>query len=225
MTGILEELGLEPESIIADSRSIDYPINDPNNLQEVLSRLNADRGMCALFARIQAERGDPVSFMRSLRYAHQGQVFPPVEVMAWLADGFAQWVESNGQTRLEDCLGLRKPEKRQASKALDQSKKHMKSEQHMREIFTLIKVFGLKRTEAIKMSLESEWGRGVAESTALRKYDGWKGKSNKVFIATLLGMNDDDRKKILARYPRRAYEQLAKKYDDIARNIPGSEPV
>jgi hypothetical protein len=220
MTGILEELGLEPESVIASPHSIDYPINDPSNLQEVLSRVDSHRAMLSLFARIQAEKGDSVSFVRSLLHAHEGQVFPPVEVMAWLAGGFAQWMESNGQTRLEDCLGLREPHKGQASNTLKQANKRDQIENLMAEVLRLRIGFGLTVEESVKMSLESEWGRGYGLNTVFEKYKDWPGKRDEIGLDIFSRIDDETRKKILARYPRRAYEGLATKYDAIARNMP-----
>jgi hypothetical protein len=142
---------------------------------------------------------------------HAERVYPPTELMAWLADGFGRWIESEGETPLEVCLGLRRPEKKSAANRIAALNRANRRSNLAVDVRRLRLAFGLSRTQAAGMVAASiEDAPEPMTETTLEQVEKAL-PPDPQFADIMRGITDETRLAILSRFPPHSYRHLIRK--------------
>ncbi|WP_373510375.1 hypothetical protein [Thiocapsa sp.] len=155
---------------------------------------------------------DPAAKAQALCDLHAEGVYPPSEVMAWLADGFGRWIESEGETPLEVCLGLRDPSRRSAANRLRARQERARLSNLVDEVHRLRVAFELTISEAVEMVVArmEDLGEPIEDGYLRDLYRRSGVTHNDDFTDILRSASDETLCAILNRYPLPAYENLLK---------------
>lgn len=154
---------------------------------------------------------NPAQKAQALCKLHAERVYPPTEAMAWLADGFARWMDTDGETSLEVCLGLRRPEKKSAANRLAALKRDNRRSNLAEDVRRLRRVFGLSRTEAagiVAASIADE--PDPITETTLEQFEKAL-PPNPEFDDILDQITEEARIVLLSRFPSHTYRHLMRK--------------
>ena len=161
----------------------------------------------------------------TVKMCGRGCPYPHPELLAWLAQGFAEWLAQGHQTPLEECLGLRVPSKGKWSNTMKLSRVNARLQHWLKNIHVLHLAFDMKVIDAANVMLAASTD---GESNDEYQDDYLEGSYHKRFTLKhdplIKGMfenaTDDFRRWILAQIPKNAYEHLIDTYPKIKRSLP-----
>jgi hypothetical protein len=96
-----------------------------------------------------AHRPGPIGRVHGVLGHHKHGLYPPLETLDWLAEGFQAWLDSDGQQSLEKCLGLRS--RGQAGNAIKEEHRRRVGNSAIVLMHRLRILFGLKVRDAAAM--------------------------------------------------------------------------
>lgn len=192
-----------------------YPPDDPRAIDDLRIAIVVEEDditsgdlMALDLAMIRAENDNPAGKAQAVCDLHAERVYPPTEVMAWLAEGFGRWIEADGETPLEVCLGLRRPEKKSAANRLDALNRENRRSNLAYEVRRLRLAFRLSRSRAAGIVAASiAAAPDPLTETTLEQFEKALPR-DPIFDDVMSEITDETRLKILSHYPPHAYRDL-----------------
>jgi len=190
---------------------------------ELLERVGGDP---ELFCALALKRGpftNPVHAIEAIILAHDAELYPPLEVMDWLVSCLREWHEKGGRITMDAAMALKSPKGGQTANAMREAIKAQFKEELMIELNKLRFVFDLTIQEAAgmisaRLDKNSNWNRtpfplpSYQEGTLCDMYKKRKCRSwiPDNVVEKFRAFSDEEKREILARYPRHGYEGLPK---------------
>lgn len=190
---------------------------------ELLERVGGDP---ELFCALALKRGpftNPVHAIEAIILAHDAELYPPLEVMDWLVSCLREWHEKGGRITMDTAMALKSPKGGQTANAMREAVKEQFQQDLMYELNMLRFVFGLTIQEAAgmisaRLAENSNWNQSAfqlpsyEEGTLCDMYK--KGKCRSWIpdgaVEKYRAASDEEKREIVARYPRHGYEGLPK---------------
>ena len=215
---------------------IAYPPDEPDELDAIKDAVVIPEGDADFWTRLMAHKAwhtsaqalqgnrSTAGLVQSFVDWHEAGIYPTDDAMGWLAEGFTRWLESDGKTPMEVCLGLRKPSGH-AADALKEWHRQNRLSNLVNEIHRLRLAFHLTIQQAVQMvwDIQPDFGRAdlpqYTEGYLSDAYKRAKLNQNELATGIFRDMSDDIRKEALARYPRHTYQHLIESKPKIRRNV------
>ncbi len=175
-----------------------------------LEDMSPDKEVSVFAGMMPAGDENPAGKAETIVACHEDRLYPPPAVMAWLAEGFSKWLDTGGETSLEACLGLRRPDMKAGANRLAALERKRARNDLAYDVRTLRRAFGLSRPQAAEMVAAAiADDPDPYESTTLEQAE--KALHDPYFDEYASRISDDIRASFLSRFPAHAYRHLIDK--------------